>query len=124
MPNPIVLKDALGADVTFNYMKTATNGMLTYSTSGSLLDRKILTLQIVEGPKVNRVRYKITVPRVCEGTDNCSVTQVSYTEISSGDFSVFRAGQSATREDLVALNASLASNATLKSLVVEAFRPS
>lgn len=123
MPDPIVLQDALGADVTFNYMKTASNGMLTFCTSGSLLDRKILTLQITEGPKVNRVRYKITVPRVCEGTDDCSVTQVSYTEISSGDFSVFRAGRAETRDDLVTLNASLASNAVLRNLVVEAFRP-
>lgn len=118
MPQPIVLKDALGADVTFNYVHNISNGVRVYEKQdGPLLGRARLTLNLSETGRTNRVKWKLTVPTTCNNAVDCNLVEIAYTQISSGDFSVFRAGTSSSRDDLTAMTDSLVASTAVHSMV-------
>lgn len=115
---PIVLKDRLAGDVTFNYTGTTQNGIIYDAAGSTLLSRKRLTLQMTESAKVNRIKWKLSVPSVCASAPDC-VPTVSYTLVASGDISVVKFSTAEDREDLQAMASSLAAHAAVESLVVD-----
>lgn len=117
MSQQIVLKDALGANVTFNYVHNLSNGVRVYEKQdGPLLGRARLTLNLSETGRTNRVKWKLTVPTTSvNAVDN--TVGIAYTQISSGDFSVFRAGTSSSRDDLIAMTDSLVASSAVHSMV-------
>lgn len=120
---PIVLKNHAGDDVTFTFQGRTANGVIFDSRGDSLQGKKRLTLQLVEGREVNRVRYKISAPAVCDDANNCGKTVVAYTLVASGDMSVVRAASSDDIADLVALTASLASSDAIDAMANEGILP-
>lgn len=119
----IVLKDRNGANVTFNQKGYTNNGIIFEAMGTTLLDRKRLSLQITEGANVNRVKFKLSVPSVCQSATDCSTSAVQYTLVASGDLSVVRFSSNEAREDLAALVASLAASAELENMVTDGVLP-
>lgn len=123
MKAPIVLKNFAAEDVTFSYSHSLPNGNLVYERqTGPLVGRARLVLSLSDSAVTNRVKYKLIVPQVCTGTDTCSIPTIEYTQIASGDISVFRAGTELSRKDIGAMAASLANNATVQAMIVNGSR--
>lgn len=120
--NTIVLKDALGADITLAYIGNTPDGVVFERKSETLLGRTRVQLSLVETNKTNRVRGKLTVPAVASAADG--VPTIQYTEIGSFDFSVFRAGHESGRKDIAAMFASLIANPAVVGAIVDGIKPS
>lgn len=119
----IVLKNRNDEDVIFKFTGVTANGVIYDSVGTTLMDRKRLTLQVQEGAKVNRVKYKISVPSVCTSGTDC-VPTVSYTLVDSGDLSVVRFSSVEDRQDLAAFHKSLASSEAVAEMIVSGGLPS
>lgn len=121
----IVLKDRNDANVTFHGAGSSANTrvFLTASSGGTLLGRNRLTLSITEGPNVNRVRFKIEAPHICEPEQACAAS-VTYTLVASGDVSVVKFSTEADRKDLAAFVSSLTGTSSWEEMVVNGVLPS
>lgn len=119
----IVLKDRNDIDVVFSQKGYTNNGLIFEAAGTNLLDRKRLTLQISEGASVNRVKFKLSAPSVCQSATDCSSTAVQYTLVASGDLSVVRFSSEEDRKDLAALVASLAACTELEDMIVDGSLP-
>lgn len=121
----IVLKDAANVDVPFNFIHVTSNGQQVFEHQvGPLVGRARLYLSLSENTKTNRIKWKLSVPKVCTttGADGCDVTTVLYTQISSGDLGIVRSGTEASREDFNAMSASLAGSPAVSQMVVNGIR--
>lgn len=118
----IVLKDQNAADVVFQHVETAPNTLVFVSRGDSLLDVKKLTLTLNESAKVNRVKWKLTVPTV-KSDVTTGLPVVSYTQVASGDLSVVKFSSQADRTLICALQESLLSTTVVKDLVVSGAFP-
>lgn len=113
----LVLKDQTSADVVFTHVETSPNTLTFMNRGDNLLDAKKITLSLNESAKVNRVKYKISVPTVA--TDAATgLPAVKYTQVASGDISVVKFGSSADRALISALQESLVASPELKDLVI------
>lgn len=119
----IVLKNKANVDVTFNFVGTTANGVIYDAPGATLLDRKRLTLQLIEGKNANRVKFKLSVPSVCDTAPGC-VPVISYTQVASGDYSIVRFSSLLDRQDIDAMVASLTDSTAITSLVVDGSLPS
>lgn len=118
----IVLKDQNAADVIFHHVETAPNTLVFMNRGDSLLDIKKLTLTLNESAKVNRVKWKLSVPTV--KTDVATgLPVVSYTQVASGDLSVVKFSSSADRALICALQESLTATTAVKDLVISGAFP-
>lgn len=112
----IVLKDASDADVVFTHVSTAPGQLVFVNRGDNLLDTKQLTLNLNESARVNRVKFKLSVPSV--GTDSVTgLPVVSFTQVASGDFSVVKFSSAADRALLGALSSSLVESTAVQDLV-------
>lgn len=113
----IVLKDASEGDVVFTHVKTAPGQLIFVNRGDTLLDTKQLTLQLNEGAKVNRVKFKLSVPNVA--TDVVTgLPAIKFTQVASGDISVVKFSDTADRALISALSSSLANSTELQDLVI------
>lgn len=119
----IVLKDQNDADVVFTHVSTAANTMEFANAGSSLMDQKRLTLSLNTNANTNRVKFKLSVPKVCASTVDCKPT-VSFTQVASGDISVVRFSELDDRAELSALVASLADSAAVDTLIKNGAFPS
>lgn len=118
----IVLRDKNSDDVVFRHSETALNSMVFINRGDNLLDVKKLTLSLNESAKVNRVKFKLSVPTV--DTDIATgLPAVKYTQVASGDVSVVKFGTEADRDLIAALQESLLSSTEFKDLVVQGSFP-
>lgn len=112
----IVLKDASAGDVIFTHVGTAPGQLVFVNRGDNLLDTKQLTLNLNESARVNRVKFKLSVPKV--GTDSVTgLPVISFTQVASGDFSVVKFSSTADRALLGALTASLVESTAVQDLV-------
>lgn len=118
----IVLKDSLDQDVVFKHISTSQNKIVFEAAGDSLLDRKRLELSLSQSANVNRAKYKITVPSICNDGDSC-VPKIAYTQVASGDVSIVRYSSVKDREDLAAYMESLAQSQALKDIIIDGGLP-
>lgn len=111
----IVLKDAKAADVVFTHVKTAPNTLTFVNRGDSLLDSKELTLSLNENANTNRVRVKLSVPRVGQNADGKSV--VEYTQVASCDITIVKFSTADDRALIDALFGSAISSSVVSDLV-------
>lgn len=111
----IVLKDASDGDVVFTHVKTAPNTLTFVNRGDSLLASKELTLSLNENANTNRVRMKISVPRVGRNADGKSV--IEYTQVASSDITIVKFSTAEDRALIDALFKSAVSNVVLSDLV-------
>lgn len=119
----LVLKDALGADVTLAYIGSTNEGIMFERAATTLMGRTRAVISLTENGKTNRVRGKLTKPTVTSPV-NGDVPTVQYTEIGSFDFSIFRAGASEGRADIAALVASFVASPLVSAAIVDGVKPS
>lgn len=120
----ITLKDAEGVDVVFTLTGVSGNTAIFDSVTDSLLGRKRLEVSLKQSAAVNRVGYKLTLPSVCDDETTCGVSKITYTQIASGDISVVKASTVVDRNDLAAMQASLASSAAVQNMITNGVMPS
>lgn len=120
----ITLKNAANADVVFFLTGVNGNTAIFDSASDSLLGRKRIEVTLKSSSAVNRVGYKLTLPSVCDDATACGVSKMKYTQIASGDISVVKASTALDRNDLAALQASLAANASIQNMIKNGVMPS
>lgn len=120
----ITLKDASGTDVVFTLTGVSGNTAIFDSVSDSLLGRKRIEVTLKSSAAVNRVGYKLTLPNVCEDVASCGISKISYTQVASGDISVVKASTAADRDDLSAMQASLAGNLAIANMIKNGVMPS
>lgn len=119
----IVLKDSTGADVVFQYTGSPAANKQVYQRRGStLLDTYKLELSLTESANTNRVRYKLSVPKVCSKSAECNPV-VSFTQVASGDITVVKFSELTDRKLLQALTASLVATTAMSDLVENGYFP-
>lgn len=123
----IILKDKALADQTFTFKTILPNGSAVFERiAGPLVGRAELTLSLSEGANVNRVKAKLSIPKVCVTTPSngdCGRPVVEYTQVGSLDISVVRFSSEVEREDMSAMLNSLAGNPVFKSIIVNGDLP-
>lgn len=118
----IVLKDQSNEDVVFTHVSTAPGQLVFVNRGDNLLDTKQLTLNLNENARVNRVKFKLSVPTV--NIDSASgLPGVTYTQVASGDISVVKFSSAADRALLGALTASLVNSTAIQDLVKDGAFP-
>lgn len=123
MPTPIVLKDSTNADVTFNYSGSDNAGMHFDQANGTLMSRRRISISQGESKNTNRVRVKLSLPTVCEGSEACAVPSILYTQVASADITVVKFASLIDRKDLAALFGNLILSAAVKTTVTDGIMP-
>lgn len=111
----IVLKDATADDVIFTHVKTAPNTLTYVNRGDSLLDSRELTISLNENANTNRVRVKLSVPRVGKNADGKSV--IEYTQVASSDITIVKFSTAEDRALIDALFKSAISSDVVSDLV-------
>lgn len=120
----LVLKDASGADITLSYIGSVKDGLVFEKVSDTLVGRLRVTVSLTENAKTNRIRGKLTRPVVATLPQSGELPVVQYTEITSFDVSVYKAGQETGRTELQALFSSLLDTPLVKSAIIDGVKPS
>lgn len=115
MPSNIVLKNAAAANVTFAHRNTAGGTNVFVSAGTNLLDSKKLELTLKEGGQTNRVVGKLSVPSTGINPET-GLVSVQWTEVGSFDLSSVKVASTLAQDDFLAMFASLADHAAVKSL--------
>lgn len=119
----IVLKNAAGEDVVFNYVGTPSANKQVFQYRGStLLDTYKLELSLTESANTNRIRYKLSIPKVCPAGPDCKPV-ISFTQVASGDITVVKFSEHSDRELLQALVSSLTATTAVKEMVEDGVLP-
>lgn len=118
----IVLKDQNDADVVFTHVSTAPGSLTFQSVGANLLDTKRLVMSLGSNTNANRIKFKLTVPSVCNDVAGCKPV-INYTQVASGDISIVKFSSEADRQAIAAMTASLVDNAAIKDLIVDGAFP-
>lgn len=119
----ITLKDKDNADVVFSLKNRVGNTAIFAAPGTSLLDRKQLTLQLVEKGNTNRIIAKLSVPTLIDSATDAEVPKVAYTEVGSLDLSAVLVAAPAEAQNFVAMFASLTSSAAISSMYLSGTVP-
>lgn len=124
MTNTIVLKDSSAVDQTFTYVGRGNANAHIYERAGSsLLGRARITLSLSGNTGVNRVKVKLSIPKVANDADLADKATVVWTNVASADFSAVTFSSEESRRNLVSMFAGLMANSGVQNMVTDGIHP-